>query len=105
MVGGFPTNHAVRSGTNLPLCSRCLRVWLPTLLESQFGECENKRISFFFCMRLTSLRYQEHYVWPTLKCHTSPPPNPWGARLSPPRPSLVMGWRRMTIQTAYGHLR
>ena len=33
---------------------------------------------FFFCMRLISLRYQENYVWPSLKCHTPPPPDPWG---------------------------
>ena len=35
-------------------------------------------------MRLTSLRYQENYVMPTLKGHTSPPPNPW-VRVSLPR--------------------
>ena len=42
-------------------------------------------------MRLISLRYHENCVWPTLKCHTSPPPHPWGVRLSPPRPSRVWG--------------
>ena len=26
MVGGFSNDHAVRSGTNLQLCSRCLNV-------------------------------------------------------------------------------
>ena len=47
MVGGFST-HAVCSGTNLHLCSRCLIV-LPTLLElAQFGECESKTVSLFF---------------------------------------------------------
>ena len=88
-------------GCVVDICS-----WLPTLLESQFGECENKTISLlFFCMRLISLRYHENCVWPTLKCHTSPPRHPWGVRLSPPRPSRVMGWRQMAIQTACGHLR
>ena len=49
MVGGFSTNHAVRSGTNLELCSRCLNVITHALiLESQLKECENKTISFIF---------------------------------------------------------
>ena len=52
-----------------------------------------------------NLHCQENCVWPSLKCHTSPPPNLWGARLSPPRPSRIMGWRQMTFQTTYGHLR
>ena len=54
---------------------------------------------FFFCMLLISLHYQKNYEWLSLKCHTSPPPNPWGVCLSPLRPSLFMGWRRMTFQT------
>ena len=55
-------------------------------------------------MCLISLHYQENCVWTRLKCHTSPAPNPWGARLSPQRPSRVRGWRRMTFQSTYGHL-
>ena len=31
-------------------------------------------ILFFVCMFLISLHYQKNCVWPSLKCHTSPPP-------------------------------
>ena len=76
MAGGFSTNHAVRSGTNRQLCSRCLIVqWLLTLLESQFRESKNKRISLMFCMRLHCLK---NCAWTRLRCHTSP--------------SLARGW-------------
>ena len=34
----------------------------------------------------------------SLKCHTSPLPNPWGRALSPSRPPRVRGWRRKTFQ-------
>ena len=42
-------------------------------------------------MRLISLHYQENCVWPSLKCHTSPPPNPC-RRVSLPRALLGL-WR------------
>ena len=48
MVGGFSSNHAVCSGTNLQLCSRCLIVFTHTLLEFQFSEYENQTISLIF---------------------------------------------------------
>ena len=65
MVGGFSTNHAVRSGTctNKQLCCRCLIVVIHatgiSILESQFRECKNKAISLMFCMRLIKLHCQE----------------------------------------------
>ena len=51
MVGGFSSIHAVRSATNLQLCSRCLIVVTQssgiTIMESQIRVCENiKTISF-----------------------------------------------------------
>ena len=52
MVGGFSTNHAIRSGTNLQLCSRYLIVVTHasgiTIQESRFRECENKTTSLMF---------------------------------------------------------
>ena len=51
-----------------------------------------------FCMRLISLHYQKNCVWTSLKCHTSPPPNPWRARLSTLRPTRAYDFRlRMDI--------
>ena len=34
----------------------------------------------------------------SLKCHTSPLPNPWGRALSPSRPTRVRGWGLKTFQ-------
>ena len=34
----------------------------------------------------------------SLKCHTSPLPNPWGRTLSPSRPPRVRGWGLKTFQ-------
>ena len=36
----------------------------------------------------------------SLKCHSSPPFNPWRARGKETRPPRVRGWRRVTFQTA-----
>ena len=83
MVGGFSTNHAVRSGTNLQLCSRCLILVIHASGISIQWVWKSDDIVNFFCMRLISQRYQENCVWNGLKCHTSRPPNPWVARLSP----------------------
>ena len=34
-----------------------------------------------FCVRLISLHCQKNCVWTSLKCHTSPTPDQWRARL------------------------
>ena len=91
MVGGLFSIHAVRSGTNKPLCCRCMIVVIHatgiSILESQFRESKNKAISLMFCMRLISLHCQKTaygLVWNVTLLH---PANPWGTRLSPPPPS------------------
>ena len=46
------------------------------------GSVKVRRSRYFFCTRI-SLRYQENYVWPSLKCHVS---TPWPVgRVSLPR--------------------
>ena len=46
------------------------------------GSVKVRRSRYFFCIRI-SLRYQENYVWPSLKCHVS---TPWPVgRVSLPR--------------------
>ena len=35
----------------------------------------------------------------SLKCHSSPPHNPWRARRRETRPPQIRGWRRVTFQT------
>ena len=46
MVGGFSNDHAVRSGTNLQLCSRCLNVVTHASGISISGVC--RRYSLFY---------------------------------------------------------
>ena len=70
--------------------------------ENEKRECEKKKtIPLMICMRLISLICQKNVVWMS---HISTP-WPVGAHLSPPCPSRVRGWRRMTFQTTYGYLR
>ena len=72
MVGGFSNDHAVRSGTNLQLCSRCLNVVTQASGISIQGVCRRYRLFYFiFCMRLIRLHYQENCEWPSLKCRTT----------------------------------
>ena len=91
MVQGFPAS----SGTDKQLCCRCLIVVIHatgiSILESQFRESKNKAISLMFCMRLISPHRQKTaygIVWNVTRLH---PANPWGTRLSPPRPSRGYG--------------
>ena len=47
MVGGFSNDHAVRSGTNLQLCSRCLNVVTHASGISIQGVCRRYRLFYF----------------------------------------------------------
>ena len=101
MVGGFSTNHAVCSGTNLQLCSRyLLSSDYPRFWNLNLGSVKIKLISLLFCMRLISLHCQKNCLWTSLKCHTSPTPNQCGVRLSSQRPSRVIGWRKICAYSA-----
>ena len=43
------------------------------------------RLLLFLYGYLAGASVEEGGVWTSLTCHTSPPPNPWGAHLSPLR--------------------
>ena len=74
----------------------CQKNWLWTLSSTEASLCCARArwapARFLFFQLLLFLNgypagasAEERGVWNSLKCHRSPPPNPWGTRLSPPR--------------------
>ena len=62
--------------------------------ENEKRECENKDHNINVLYEPNKPALPEK-LWTSIKCHKSPPPSQSGTRLSPLRPSRVMGWRRI----------
>ena len=81
MVGGFSTNHAVRSGTNLQLCSRYLIVVTHASGISIQGVWKKDDIVNFWHVSSNPAFQQNCLVWNVTRLH----PLIHGGRVSLPR--------------------